>query len=59
MHRLLKPAVGLLLAGFLLSGCALALGGLAGGIIVDEGINENDGKFDPGENTEVGRSIYN
>jgi len=59
MRDLLKPAVGLILAACLLSGCALALGGAAGGLIVDEGINENDGRFDPLENTELGRPIYN
>ena len=59
MRKLLKPTLGILLAGFVLSGCALALGGAAGGLIVDEGINENDGRFDPGENTELGRQIYN
>ena len=54
----LKPAAAALFLAFTLSGCALALGGVAGGLIVDEGMVENDGKFDPLENTEVGRSIY-
>lgn len=54
----LKPVLATLLLAFALSGCALAAGGLAGGLIVDEGINENDGEFDPGENTEVGKKIY-
>lgn len=59
MRKVLKPVLGMLLAGFVLSGCALALGGAAGGLIVDEGINENDGEFDPGENTELGKKVYN
>jgi len=54
----LKPVSAAFLLAFALSGCALALGGAAGGLIVDEGINENDGKFDPGENTELGKKIY-
>ena len=58
MHRLAKPGLGLLLASFLLSGCALALAGTAGGLIVDEGMNEGDGEFDPLENTEIGRGIF-
>lgn len=58
MERM-KPAFAALLLAFALSGCALAAGGLAGGLIVDEGMNENDGEFDPGENTDVGRAIYN
>jgi hypothetical protein len=59
MRNLLKPALALVLASFVLSGCALVLGGTAGALIVDEGINENDGKFDPGENTALGKKIYN
>lgn len=43
----------------MLSGCVAVVAGTAGGLIVDEGIVENDGKFDPLENTEVGRAIYN
>lgn len=55
----LKTTSALLVLSFALSGCALALGGLAGGLIVDEGMVENDGKFDPFENTDAGREIYN
>ena len=47
-----------LLVGALLSGCTAVVAGTAGGLIVDEGINENDGKFDPLENTAVGKQIY-
>lgn len=59
MRNLLRPTAAMLLAGFMLSGCAAVLAGTAGGLIVDEGINENDGEFDPFENTEAGRQIYN
>ena len=41
-----------------LSACGAVLAGTAGGLIVDEGIVENDGKFDPLENTELGEAIY-
>ena len=57
MHRLRAACLVVVLATAL-SGCALALGGVAGGLIVDEGINENDGRFDPGENTGLGKKIY-
>ena len=40
------------------SGCVAVLAGTAGALIVDEGIVENDGVFDPFENTELGRAIY-
>ncbi|MCH8169335.1 MAG: hypothetical protein IID49_15460 [Proteobacteria bacterium] len=40
------------------SGCIAVLAGTAGALIVDEGIVENDGKFDPLENTELGKQIY-
>lgn len=40
------------------SGCVAVVAGTAGGLIVDEGIVENDGVFDPLENTELGRWIY-
>jgi hypothetical protein len=40
------------------SGCVAVLAGTAGALIVDEGIVEDDGKFDPLENTEVGKAIY-
>lgn len=39
-------------------GCVAVVAGTAGGLIVDEGIVENDGEFDPLENTELGRWIY-
>ena len=41
------------------AGCVAIAAGTAGALIVDEGINENDGKFDPFENTELGKAIYN
>ena len=40
-----------------LSGCGAILAGTAGGLIVDEGIVENDGEFDPFENTEAGQAV--
>ena len=48
--------LGLLVAG--MPGCVAIVAGTAGALIVDEGINENDGKFDPLENTELGKAIY-
>lgn len=42
----------------LTSGCVAVAAGTAGALIVDEGIVENDGEFDPFENTELGRWIY-
>ena len=47
------------LMAFSSTGCVAVLAGTAGALIIDEGFNENDGKFDPLENTQVGRSIYN
>jgi len=47
-----------LLASPLLSGCVAVVAGTAGGLIVDEGMVENDGRFDPFENTEIVRKIY-
>ena len=47
-----------ILALLTLSGCVAMVAGTAGGLIVDEGLVENDGKFDPLENTEIGRSLY-
>lgn len=55
MMRVLLSAV---LAVTTLSGCVALVAGTAGGLIVDEGIVENDGSFDPLENTEIGRQIY-
>lgn len=54
----LKPLAAVVLVALATSGCALVLGGAAGALIVDEGMVEDDGRFDPLENTEVGRSIY-
>jgi hypothetical protein len=39
------------------SGCALLAAGAAGGVAADE-IGEDDGRFDPLENTEVGEEVY-
>ncbi|MEM0923630.1 MAG: hypothetical protein AAGI13_11330 [Pseudomonadota bacterium] len=41
----------------LLTGCVAVVAGTAGGLIVDEGIVENDGKFDPLENTDAARAV--
>ena len=54
----LKPATAALLLTLTLSGCVAVAAGTAGALIVDEGFVENDGKFDPFENTELGRQIY-
>ncbi len=40
------------------SGCVAVLAGTVGALIVDEGMVEDDGKFDPLENTELGKKIY-
>ncbi|MCL5778498.1 hypothetical protein M1105_16070 [Limibaculum sp. FT325] len=54
-----RPALAAaLLLCTLLGACGAVAAGTAGGLIVDEGINENDGTFDPGENTEIGEKIY-
>ena len=45
-------------AAIALAGCGAVAAGTAGGLIVDEGIVENDGEFDPLENTEAGEEIY-
>jgi hypothetical protein len=50
-------ALALLLGLLALQGCVAVVAGTAGGLIVDEGIVENDGVFDPGENTEAGRAL--
>lgn len=57
MTRLGLALPALLLAGTMLSGCALMAGGVAGGVAGSE-IEEDDGRFDPGENTEAGEEIY-
>ncbi len=46
------------LLAFGTSGCVAVVAGTVGALIVDEGIIENDGKFDPFENTELGKQIY-
>jgi hypothetical protein len=46
------------LLAFSVSGCVAVVAGTVGALIVDEGIVENDGKFDPLENTELGKKIY-
>jgi len=55
-----RPATLVLLGllAFSASGCVAVVAGTVGALIVDEGINENDGKFDPFENTELGKQIY-
>jgi hypothetical protein len=51
--------IALLLTGLVLanSGCALLAAGAAGGVAADE-ISEDDGRFDPLENTELGEEVY-
>ena len=39
------------------SGCALIAAGTAGAVAADE-ISEDDGRFDPLENTELGEEAY-
>ena len=46
------------LLAFEVSGCVAVVAGTVGALIVDEGMVENDGKFDPFENTELGKQIY-
>lgn len=54
----LRPAlIALMLTGSV-GGCTALVAGTAAGVGVDEGLNENDGEFDPGENTELGEKIY-
>ncbi len=53
---LLKLPAALILCGAL-TGCGAVIAGTAGGLIVDEGINENDGQFDPLERTEAGQAF--
>ena len=57
MRTIAKPILALMLASTMLSGCALVAGGVAGGVAGSE-LEEDDGKFDPGENTELGKEIY-
>lgn len=51
--------IALLLSGLLLAGCGAVAAGTAGAIAADEGVIEDDGTFDPLENTELGEEIYN
>lgn len=53
-----KPLAAAILSSVLLAGCTAVAAGTAGGLIVDEGINENDGEFDPLENTAIGKKVY-
>ncbi len=57
MRRLCLALMALMTLGAT-SGCVAIAAGTAGALIVDEGINEHDGKFDPLENTELGKKIY-
>ena len=50
--------VALLLAGLIVSGCAAVAAGTAGALIADEALNENDGRFDPLENTDPVDELY-
>ena len=47
----------MLLASLVLSGCAAVAAGTAGAIAADE-LTEDDGRFDPLENTELGDEVY-
>lgn len=49
--------IAMLLAGSALSGCGLIAAGTAGGVAATE-LNEDDGAFDPLENTDAGEAIY-
>lgn len=50
--------IALLLMGLVManSGCALLAAGAAGGVAADE-MSEDDGDFDPLENTELGQEV--
>lgn len=48
----------LVMAALSVSACVPLVAGTAGALIVDEGIVEDDGRFDPLENTVVGEKIY-
>ena len=55
------PRLRLLIGAALLAalpGCVAVVAGTAGGLIVDEGIVENDGEFDPLEETALGRALF-
>ncbi len=51
--------IALLVTGLVLanSGCALLAAGTAGAVAADE-ISEDDGRFDPLENTDAGEEVY-
>ncbi|MEO1001344.1 MAG: hypothetical protein AAFW69_12195 [Pseudomonadota bacterium] len=56
MPRAFGPAAALL-SCLLLANCVAVAAGTAGALIVDEGIVEDDGKFDPFENTEAAETV--
>ena len=51
--------IALLLSAMALSGCAALAAGAAGAVAADELLIENDGVFDPLENTAIGQEVYN
>ena len=57
MRRPMTTVLALVMSGFLVSGCALVAGGVAGGVAGSE-LEEDDGRFDPAENTDLGEEIY-
>ena len=57
MRHPIMSAVALLLSGVMLAGCTELAAGVAGGVAGSE-LEEDDGRFDPGENTELGEEIY-
>lgn len=57
MKSLSTMVFALLLSSMMVSGCALLAGGVAGGVAGSE-IEEDDGRFDPLENTEPFEEIY-
>ena len=50
--------IALILSGLVLSGCGAIAAGTAGAIAADEALIEEDGQFDPLEDTEVGEEVY-
>ena len=57
MKRIAFTVFALMLAGVTLQGCGAILAGTAGGVIGSEAA-ENNGRFDPLQNTDVGQAIY-
>ncbi len=57
MKTTTASALALLLASSLVTGCAAILGGVAGGVAGSE-LEEDDGRIDPLENTDVGEEVY-